>query len=583
MAVGVVAMFGVNLIDTYWASRLGTDALAAMSFAFPVIGVVLSVSVGLMIGTSVAVSRVVGEGRVATARRLATHAMLLALGIVVLLAGIGWVTIDPLFTLLGAPRELLGPIGDYMEIWYLSAGFLVVPMMLNGVLRAYGDAITARNVMILAAVFNGVLDPLFIFGVGSFEGWGLQGAAAATGLSRALTFVYALVVAFRMDAVDLHLPGATELWHSSRTILSVGLPATLTNVLGPLATAVLTAIVATHGAEAVAAYGIGARVESLLLIPAMALSSGLSPFVGQNWGAHLPKRVAEAFSVSARFSMAWGALAWLGMLGAAPVVAAAFTDEPTVHADIVLYLRVVPVGYGAYSVMMMVSAAFNAVDRAMRATVLSVLRSVVLAVPLALVGSSLFGLTGIFGALAISSIAAAAIGARWMVVFLRAEAPQTVDTGAALTEAAFLVERTRPESRPVMQQLVDTMLSLEDVDLHRTRSDAVGFFVGNRELGHIHPSGHLDMPLPPEVGDALVRLGRMEHHRMQDGGWYSHDLRSVEDAQHAQWLLQLAHALYEVAKRGVSDPLTQSEFETLSLQPDVQRRVEDCAVRWGTP
>ncbi|MEM6931690.1 MAG: MATE family efflux transporter, partial [Myxococcota bacterium] len=531
----------------------GTDALAAMSFAFPVIGIVLNVSLGLMVGTSVAVARVVGEGDPTSARRLATHSMLLALVIVLVVTAAGLLTQDMLFTALGASESLLPVIDAYMSIWYISALFLVVPMMLNGVLRAYGDAVTARNVMILAAVFNGILDPIFIFGWGPIPAWGLEGAAAATGVSRALTFVYALVVALRMNTLDLHIPGPQEFLSSARTILQVGIPATVSNVLGPVATAALTAIVASHGDAAVAAYGIGARVEALLLIPTIALSSGLSPFVGQNWGAHLPRRVVEAMSLSVRFSIGWGVVALLAMLVTAPFIAGLFTDDPTVRADIVLYLRIVPIGYGAYGVMMMVSSAFNAVDRATRATLLSALRSLVLALPLAYLGSELYGLPGIFGALTISSVLSAGVGAQWMVRFLRSEAPQTVDPEAALTDAAFLIDRTRPENRTVMTALIDTMLALPGVDLHRTRADAVGFFVGNRELGHIHPSGHLDLPLPPTIGDALVQAGKVHHHRLQDGGWYHHDLRTADDAREAQMLLQLAHALYEAATTGLDD------------------------------
>jgi len=580
MAVGVVAMFLVSLIDTYWASKLGTDALAAMSFAFPVIGIVLNVSIGLMIGTSVAVSRLVGAHELVGARRLAMHSMLLALGIVVVVTVAGLLSQDLLFTALGAPADLLPTIDAYMRIWYISAVFLVVPMMLNGVLRAHGDALTARNVMVLSAVFNGILDPLFIFGWGPIPAWGLEGAAAASGVSRALTFVYALAVAMRMGTLAVHVPGASEFVASSRTILQVGVPAIITNVLGPVATAVLTAIVATHGAPAVAAYGIGARVEAILLIPAIALSSGLSPFVGQNWGAHLAGRVSRAFSLSVRFSLAWGLFAFVAMWWLAPMVAAAFSDDATVREDIVLYLRIVPLGYGAYSVMMMVSSAFNATDHASRATVLSVLRSLVLAVPLAWAGSRAFGLPGIFGSLAVSSVFAGLIGAGWMRRFLNAEAQPKRDRAQRLVDAEFLLRRTAEDQRPATQELVDTMIALEAVDLHRTRGDAVGFYADDQELGHIHPSGHLDLPLPLEVGDELVRRGMVSHHRMQDGGWYTHELDSVADAREALWLLRLAHALYECTRRGIEHPTTQEEMASLGLRDDMVEQLGACAARW---
>jgi len=137
MAVGIIFMLMVNLIDTYWVSFLGTEELAAMSFAFPVIGVVLNISLGLMIGTSVAVSRILGAGDRQTAARLSTHAILLGLIIATIVCGAGIVTIRPLFALLGAEAELLPYIGQYMFIWYIGAVALVVPMLVNGILRAH--------------------------------------------------------------------------------------------------------------------------------------------------------------------------------------------------------------------------------------------------------------------------------------------------------------------------------------------------------------------------------------------------------------------------------------------------------------
>ena len=581
MAVGVVFMIAVNLIDTYWAGQLGTAELAAMSFAFPVIGVVVNVSVGLMIGTSVAVARVVGAGDLDDARRLAAHAIALGIGIVLLVTGLGMATQNLLFRLLGAPDELLPVIGRYMRIWYLGAVFLVVPMMLNGVLRAHGDARTPRNMMILGAVFNGILDPLFIFGAGPVPALGLEGAAYATAASRALTFVYAARMAARGGLVDAHLPSLPVLLDSWRRVLQVGVPAMITNVLGPIATALLTAIVATFGADAVAAYGIGARIEALVLIAPLALSSGLSPFVGQNWGAHLEDRVREGFRISVRFCMAWGAAAFVLLLPAAPWVARLFTNDPAVQQDIVTYLRIVPAGYGAYGTMMMVSSSFNAMDHATRSTVLSVLRSIVFAVPIAWVGAMTLGLHGVFFGLAAGSVLAAALGVRWMRMFLDPETPIVLEEKPVQDGCQFLVEGTAPELRACMSELVQEMTRLEDVVLHQVRNDAVGFCVGNRQLGHIHPSGHLDLPLPYEIGQALVCHGLVTPHRLHpDNGWYTHELHDRRDVSESLHLLRLAHALYEIRKRGPHHPLGNQELDALCLPPQAREAVVVAATRW---
>jgi putative MATE family efflux protein len=581
MAVGVVFMLAVNLIDTYWAAQLGTDELAAMSFAFPIIGIVMNVSIGLMIGTSVAVARVVGAGDLPVAKRIAAHAIFLGIGVVVLVTGLGLATQDATFRALGAPETLLPVIDGYMRIWYFGAAFLVVPMMLNGVLRAHGDAKTPRNMMMLSAVFNAVLDPLFIFGAGPVPAMGLEGAALATAAARALTFVYAGWIALRGGLLDLHLPSLSDLIDSWTRVLQVGVPAAMTNVLGPIATALLTAIVATFGASAVAAYGIGARVEALLLIAPMALSSGLSPFVGQNWGAHLEDRVREGFRLSVRFCIAWGTGALLILLVTAPYIAAVFSDDPEVQQHIVSYLRIVPFGYGGYGAMMMVSSSFNAMDHALRSTVLSVLRSIVFAVPIAWMGSMVAGIEGVFFGLVAGSLLAALVGLRWMRMFLDPTQPIRLDNAQIDDGGAFLVERSTPDTQAAMRTLVDTLLALEAVELHQVRSDAVGFYSGNRQIGHIHPAGHMDLALPREIGELLVKQKMLEHHRLHDNaGWYSRQLVTSHDVRQSQWVLRLAHALFEIWKRGVDHEISKQELAALNLPEGAAEAITTAAARW---
>ncbi len=383
--------------------------------------------------------------------------------------------------------------------------------------------------------------------------------------------------------LDLHIPTPQQLWASWKDILSVGLPATATNVLGPIATALLTAIVALHGAAAVAAYGIGARVESLILIAPLALSSGLSPFIGQNYGAHLQMRVADGFRMATRFSVLWGLGAFLLMLPSAPLIAGVFTNEPEVAKHITLYLRVVPIGYASYGAMMMVSSAFNAMDHAVQSTVLSVLRSVLIAVPVAWVGSAFLGLTGVFVGLVVGSLVSAVVGLRWMRSFLDPDDVVRTEKPRALgdEEAEFLVQNTAEELRPRMQELVETMRDFVDVELHMVRRDAAGFFVGNRQIGHIHPSGHLDLPLPLELGEELVRRRIVEHHRIHDSaGWYTHRLQNQCEIKQAEWLLRLGHLLVELCICEGDEGKVREELSAIEMDEVLEKSLHCCSARW---
>lgn len=539
MALGIVFIIAIDLCDTYFVGLLGTAELAAMSFTFPVISLAVSTVMGISIGATSALSREIGAGDDQAVRRLATHAMLLAVLIVLLVSGVGLLTQDYVFVALGAGPELLPLLDAFMTIWYLGAVFLVVPMIGMGAIRATGDGNTPMYIMMAAAIINVILAPIMIFGWGPFPAMGLRGAAIATVIARSITLVLSLVVLRRKDLLDLHVPTAAELGRSWSRILSVGLPAAVTNALAPVAAAVMTWLVARHGTEAVAAFGVGSRVEGLLLIVPMALGAALTPFIGQNWGAHQEARVARGIVLARNFAVAWGAAAWVVLALGGNHLADVFTDDPHVADMLHTYLWIVPLSYGANGLVSVASAAFNAVDKAVRSTLLSALRSLGLAIPLAALGSAVLGLPGVFIGIALATVLTAGLAYLWI---------------RTLTEPKRGGEATLAGASPAVDlalaELVGQMRDLPDVDVHLTsRQRALGFFVGERELGHVHHRGQLDVAFPPAVRDQLVREGRTSHHRIvHDSCWVTHRLASVDDVAEAVWLLRLAHALLRLAR-----------------------------------
>lgn len=414
MSLGIVFLIGVNLVDTYFVGQLGTDELAAISFTFPVIMLVMSASMGLGVGATSAIARAIGGGDERKVRRLTTHALILGVVIVALLSGLGLGIQRWLFGLLGAKGAVLELTLEYMTVWFWGAAFLVIPMMGSGAIRATGDAKTPMFIMMGAAIVNGILDPLLIFGFGPVPALGLRGAAIATLCARLLTLIAALwVLGPRLKMIEWELPKLAQLRSSWRAILSVGVPASLTNMLAPVATGVMTALIATHGKAAVAAWGVGSRLEGLVLIAPMALGAALTPFVGQNWGARRYDRTGEALKMCRRFVLVWGAGAWLFLVTLGDFVAQAFSKDPAVHEVLRLFFWIIPATYGAHAVVSVVSATFNAVDRAVRSTVISAMRSLVLAIPMALIGNGVAGLLGIFVGIGLATVVSGVIANGW--------------------------------------------------------------------------------------------------------------------------------------------------------------------------
>lgn len=272
MILGIVAILAFNLVDTFFIGMLGTQALAAISFTFPVTFVVTSLAMGLGAGLSAVMGHALGQGKHEEAARITTDNLFLAVLLVTLIAVAGALTIHPLFRLLGASDALIALIYDYMLIWYLTVPMLVLPMVGNAAIRATGDTKTPSLVMTVAGLVNGVLDPLLIFGIGPFPEWGIRGAAIATSLSWLMAMLVSLyLLRHREGLLRWRLSPRPQLLAHWRALLHVAVPASFTNMLNPLANAVLMTIFAGLGTEVVAAYGAASRVEALLLIVMMAL------------------------------------------------------------------------------------------------------------------------------------------------------------------------------------------------------------------------------------------------------------------------------------------------------------------------
>lgn len=415
MVWALLSLMLFNVADTFFVGQLGTAQLAAMSFTFPVVMLYFSIGIGLGAGTSSVVARAIGEGDHHTVQRLTTNAIVLALVIVLVACFIGLMTIDPLFKALGATEDLMPYIRDYMVIWYLGFGLLVLPMVGNGAIRASGNSWFPSLIMMIGAGVNIILDPLLIFGLWEFPRLELEGAAIATVIARGMTLLAGMAVLhFRERMLTIHVGNLGDIWQSWKTVLHIGFPASLTNMINPAAIGFITALIAVHGSEAVAAFGVATRIEALSLIALFAMSSVVGPIAGQNWGAGLFERVRELVRLMIRFCIFYGIAISVLLAIAAPFVTPWFDRNPAVHTVATLYLWVVPVSLMGHGILMNVCALFNGIGRPMAAILLTVIRMGVLYLPLAAVLSSFFGLNGIFAATVIANLGVGIAAVFWV-------------------------------------------------------------------------------------------------------------------------------------------------------------------------
>jgi putative MATE family efflux protein len=366
------------------------------------------------VGVTSVIARVIGQDDADAVRRIATDGLFLANAIVVVVAIGGLVSIGPLFGALGASPAMIALIRQYMVPWYVGIGFIVIPMVGNSAIRATGDTKTPSVVMMIAGGVNMLLDPFLIFGLGPFPRLELQGAAIATLIAYSVTFVAAFwILSRREHMIEFSRPRASAVLHSWRRILYIAVPAGLTQALLPVANGVFTRIVSEFGPKAVAAFGVGTRVDALCLIGTHALFAAVAPFVGQNYGAGRPDRIRQALGFASRTSMIYGASFAVVLALLARHVGAVFNDDPIVVTLVTRYLWVVPASYGLVGVLFIVNAMFNAVNQPLKSAFIIVLRMFVFGIPLAWLLSRQWGAVGVFAGYALGNAVMGAVA--WLI------------------------------------------------------------------------------------------------------------------------------------------------------------------------
>jgi putative MATE family efflux protein len=414
-----------NLADTFWLGQYSTDALAAISFAFPMVFLLISLGMGISVAGSVLVAQYTGANEEREAEYAASQTVTFAvIGSVVLGVG-GYFGVDTFLRLMGASQNVLPLATSYMEVISLGLLFMFGFFVFVALMRGYGDTITPMLVMFGSVVLNIIIDPFLIFGwtvvenaplVGtlSFPELGIQGAAIATVFSRGLALIVGLVVMFRgTRGVQIRLQDMVPDLSYFGRLVRIGFPASIEGTGRALSLNLLLVIIAMFPDTVIAAYGIGTRVFSVVFLPAIAVARGVETMTGQNIGADKPDRAEKAARLAATVLFAVltaaGILVWMI---AAPV-ADLFTTNPDVVDITAQFLRYVALTFGFIGIMRAYTGSFRGAGKTLTAAAISVLMLGGIRIPIAGIAAGPLGETGVWLAFAISNVAGATIAYAW--------------------------------------------------------------------------------------------------------------------------------------------------------------------------
>jgi len=420
-ALSLVALFSFEAVDLFFISQLGDAPLAAISFTFPLIWLIYGIGIGFEAGAASCISRAVGRGDQEQAQRLTTDTVVLGTLVALGLCIAGLLSIRPVFSLLGATDELLPLITQYMHVWYWVAPLDVALWTSLASIRARGNALLESKIITAAALLNLLFDPIFIFGLFGFPRLEIQGAALATLVSTGIMLVFTMLYLHgRLRIYASPFAPIRVILDSWRHMLTIGIPAMISNAIIPVSNGIVVAMIAVYGIDAVAGFGIAMRIEPIFLIPFYALSAVISPFFGQNIGSGRFDRLLDARRIAARFCIGFGlALAVVLMIIARPLIGL-FTGSEVIEQIALQYLWIVSLSWGAYGLVMMVNASFNGMGKPFPGVVISACRVIVVFLPLAFLGRWMFDLPGLFSASLVSNLVMGLASFIWMGHQIRA-------------------------------------------------------------------------------------------------------------------------------------------------------------------
>ena len=404
MSIGMFSLLVINLVDAYYIGKLGVLELSAISYAFPVLFTLMSFNIGIAIGISATVSKYIGQGDLYKAKKTVSNVMILIFLLMVLLSIVSFLLNNYIFSLLGANGETLILINEYMSIWYIGSPFFACLVIGNSVLRANVDSIKPSCIIIITSLTNAVLDPIFIFGWGPLNAMGIQGAAIATTISYILGMNIMITIIRNENLLSFPSIKFMKLLKFSFPVLVIGLPAAFTMMLSPIVLGYINKIVSSHGSEAVAAFGVGLRIESLATVGIIAISSSLTPFIGQNFGANKHYRINTAINYSVVLSGIWGLIVAIPLLIFQKQFSNLFSTDILVKGYLIEYIKIISISYIFWGWSNIASAVFNGYQKPLTATLIYLSRLFIITIPLVIIGNYFYGLNGIFIGIMISNI-----------------------------------------------------------------------------------------------------------------------------------------------------------------------------------
>lgn len=416
-----------NLVDAIWVAKISASAIAAVSISQIVLFAMLSLAMGVSVGTSVLVGHKIGAEQKEEAERILGQGYLLTLIAAGFFTFFVFVFREKLLLLSGAVGEIFPLAMPYFNVVTLGSVLMFLMMTTSISFNAQGDNFTTTKLFALSTLVNVILDPIFIFGYFGFPKLGIEGAAYATLISQFIFVVLSMRILMKPSMmVSLKIENLGLQWQSVKQVIDIGLPASLNQVLNPLGFSLLMSLVsASFLEEGAAAFSIGFRIEFFAFIPAIGFGFGAMSLIGQNMGAKKLDRVKESLKKAIIYGSGSAIFFSLVCFIFAPQIVGIFTADPKVTQYSLEYFYIVPIGYVFFAVAFIEANVFQGIGRSWPGFWITFVR-ISLAVVFSAIATKALALPiwAVWSSIVVGSLISAVLGFFWLVKALDNAKPE---------------------------------------------------------------------------------------------------------------------------------------------------------------
>lgn len=416
MMIGNFLHTAFNVVDMIFIGKLGPEAIAAVSLCGMILMLIITLLVGIGIGTTAIVARHIGAKDYAKANEVALQSILLGTLVTLSITVAGYFLSETLLKLFGAETSVVQLGAVYLRITFLGSITMFILFSGAAILRGAGDAHTPMFILIFSTIINIVADPLLIFGIGPFPRLEIAGAAIASVLARGVGMFITLFVLIKgYSLIQVTFKNLKLKFDVMWRIIRLAVPGSLQMGIRSVSGLILMRIVALYGTYALAALGIGLRINMIVMMPGFGLGAAVATLVGQNLGAKQPQRAEKSAWISLGIyeviMICTGSIFYLF----APKIISVFNTNPNVLHQGVSFLHIVTLSYVFLAMAIVLHQALNGAGDTVSPMVITGIVVLGLRIPLAMALPRLFGLStsGIWIAVALSTVLEGSVVGFW--------------------------------------------------------------------------------------------------------------------------------------------------------------------------